>query len=254
VPDAPSPPDDAHADIGIVCAVPMELGPFLSRCERQRSYTERNLTFRGGLYDGIRIVVVESGAGMAKAERAAVDLMEVHSPQWMLSCGFAGALQPQLAVGDIVAVNQSVDEHGGELQIDLKMASDPSRRLHVGKLVTVEKIVRTVAEKHALCEQTGGLAVDMETFAVARACQQLHRKFLAFRVISDDLSADLPPEVMSIFGDTGAVRFGAVVGSLWKRPSSITDLFRLREQATQAAEHLADFLDGVVKQLYQAGH
>jgi adenosylhomocysteine nucleosidase len=59
---------------------------------------------------------------------------------------------------------------------------------------------------------------------------------------------------MSIFGDTGAVRFGAVVGSLWKRPSSLSELWRLREHAAQAAEHLADFLDGIVKQLYAAEH
>lgn len=246
--------DDAHADIGILCAVPMELSPFLSRCERQRSYSDGGFTFRGGVYDGIRIVVVESGAGIAKAERATRALLAVHSPPWILSCGFAGALQPQLKVGDIVAAKDLVNEHGQELKIDLGMETDPARHLYVGRLTTVSKIVRTVAEKHALAERTGGLAVDMETYAVAKVCQELHKKFLAFRVISDDLSADLPPEVMSIFGDTGAVRFGAVIGSLWKRPSSVTDLFRLREQATKAAGHLADFLDGVVKQLYKAGH
>lgn len=232
----------------------MELAQFLKRCERQRSYTDAGFTFRGGRYDGIRIVVVESGAGMVRAERAARALLAVHSPAWVLSCGFAGALQPQLKVGDIVAATDLVDDNGHDLKIDLGMASDPARHLHVGRIATVGKIVRTVADKHALAERTGGLAVDMETFAVAQVCQELQRKFLAFRVISDDLSTDLPPEVMSIFGDTGAVRFGAVVGSLWKRPGSITDLFRLREQANQAAEHLADFLDGVVKQLYKAGH
>lgn len=254
--DAPrnTPPDDAHADIGILCAVPMELSPFLGRCERQRSYSEGGLNFRGGIYDGIRIVVVESGAGLVKAERATRGLLATHSPTWVLSCGFAGALQPQLQVGDILAVNEIVDEAGHELKIDLQMKADPARRLHVGRLTTVGKIVRTVAEKHALAERTSGLAVDMETFAAARVCQAERRKFLAFRVISDDLSADLPPEVMSIFGDTGAVRLGAVIGSLWKRPASFTDLLRLREQATRAAEHLADFLDGVVRQLYNAGH
>ncbi len=250
----PAPPSDAHADIGIVCAVPMELTPFLSRCDRQRSYTERNLTFRGGIYDGIRIVVVESGAGMVKADRATRDLFAVHSPRWILSCGFAGSLKPELKMGDIVAANQLVDDAGHELDIDLKMESDPERRLHVGRVATVGKIVRTVADKQALGERTGALAVDMETYAVGAVCRELQRKFLAFRVISDDMSADLPPEVMSIFGDTGAVRFGAIVGSLWKRPSSINDLWKLREQAMQAAEHLADFLDGVVKQLYRADH
>jgi adenosylhomocysteine nucleosidase len=252
--NTPAPTDDAHADIGIVSAVPLELAPFLARCDRQRRYVDRGFTFRGGLYDGIRVVVVESGAGIPKAERAVRDLVAVHSPTWILSCGFAGALSPMLRLGDVVAANELADETGQLLQIDLKMASDPARRLHVGRLVTVGKIVRTVADKKALAEKSGALAVDMETFGVARACRELHRKFLAFRVISDDLSADLPPEVLSIFGDTGAMRFGAVVGSLWKRPSSLGDLWRLREQAHHAADRLADFLDGVVKQLYAAEH
>lgn len=249
-----SSPDVIHADIGIVCAVPMELSQFLGRCERPRSYTDAGFTFRGGVYDGIRIAVVESGVGMVKAERATRALLSTHSPTWVLSAGFAGALQPQLKVGDIIAVNDLVDDAGRDMHIDLKMPADPARHLYVGKLTTVGKIVRTVAEKHALAEKTGALAVDMETIAVAHVCQELRKKFLAFRVISDDLSADLPPEVMSIFGDTGAVRFGAVIGSLWKRPSSMTDLWRLRQQATAAADRLADFLDGVVKQLYAAGH
>ena len=75
---------------------------------------------------------------------------------------------------------------------------------------------------------------------------------MAVRAISDDLSADLPPEVLSLVGETGAVRFGAVIGSLFKRPSSIKDMWRLREQATVAADRLADFLDGIVLQLHRA--
>ncbi len=74
-------------------------------------------------------------------------------------------------------------------------------------------------------------------------------RFLAVRVISDDMSADLPPEVMSILGRTGSIRAGAVASALWKRPTSAKDMWRLRENATRAAERLATFLDGVVKQL-----
>ena len=57
---------------------------------------------------------------------------------------------------------------------------------------------------------------------------------------------------LSLVGETGAVRFGAVIGSLFKRPSSIKDMWRLREQAAVAAGRLADFLDGIVVQLHRA--
>ena len=62
--------DTSHADIGMVCALPIEMGAFLGRCERVRKYIGSNFVFRGGRYDNIRIVVVESGTGFARARRA----------------------------------------------------------------------------------------------------------------------------------------------------------------------------------------
>ncbi len=40
--------DTSHADIGIVCALPIEMGAFLARCERVRKYVGSNFVFRGG--------------------------------------------------------------------------------------------------------------------------------------------------------------------------------------------------------------
>ena len=55
-------------------------------------------------------------------------------------------------------------------------------------------------------------------------------------------------------GDTGSVRLGAALASIWKRPGSIKDMWNLREKATFAAERLAGFLAGVIEQLYAADH
>ncbi len=244
--------DFAHADIGIVCALPIELGAFLDRCQKVKKYTGGDFTFRGGLYDGIRIAVVESGMGFARARRATQALIEGHSPRWLLSCGFAGALQADIPVGSILVADSIVDQHCQSLQIDLHMPADPTHGLFIGRLLTADDIVRTVALKQQLGEQHAALAVDQESLAVAQVARQHKTRFLAVRVISDDLSADLPPEILSIVGATGSVRFGAAIGALWKRPSAAKDMWRLREQAASAAARLATFLDGVVVQLHAA--
>jgi hypothetical protein len=57
---------------------------------------------------------------------------------------------------------------------------------------------------------------------------------------------------LSLIGATGSIRLGAVIGALWKRPGSYKDMWQLRENAMLAAESLAEFLDGVVKQLHAA--
>jgi hypothetical protein len=48
------------------------------------------------------------------------------------------------------------------------------------------------------------------------------------------------------------VRLGAAVSAILKRPGSIKDMWRLREQGMDAAERLAGFLEGVVEQLYDS--
>ncbi|MBX3440586.1 MAG: 5'-methylthioadenosine nucleosidase [Planctomycetaceae bacterium] len=253
--DAPPAADSAHAEIGIVCALKLEIAPFLERCDRVRKYTGGEFTFRGGFtgpdYD-TRVVIVEAGTGADRAARATQAMIDAHTPRWVISAGFSGSLQPDLQIGDLVIGNAVTDVAGDELTIDVRMAPDSQRGWHVGKLVAVENIVRTVAEKTELATRTGAMAVDLESLAVARLCAQTRTRFLAVRAISDDLSEDLPPEVLSVFGGTGSLRAGAIAGALWKRPSSVKDMWRLREQAVTASERLARFLLMIVPKLSEA--
>ncbi len=246
---AKTPVDLAHAEIGIVCALPIEMDAFLSRCSKVKKYSGGDFTFRGGFYDGVRVAVVEAGMGFARARRATQALYEGHSPCWLLSCGFSGALRSGIPIGSIVVGNSIVDQHGQALQIDLQMASDPDRRLFVGRLLTADELVRSVSQKQLLGEQHDALAVDMESLAVAQVAHANKVRFMAVRVISDDLSADLPAEVLSVVGSTGGLRLGATIGALWKRPAAVKDLWQLRERAHSAAARLATFLDGVIVQL-----
>lgn len=241
--------DYSHADIGIVSALPIELSAFLARCERPHHYKSGGLVFRGGRYDGIRVAVVEAGMGFVRARTATAALIDAHSPEWVLSCGFSGALLPEMHLGEIVMANSIIDQHGQELRQTLNAESNPSSGLYVGRILTADKMARTIQEKHQLAEQHKAIAVDMESLAVAQIARDRQKNFMAVRVISDDMSADLPPEVLSVVGATGAIRFGAVLGSLVKRPESAKEMWHLRGNAKIAAESLATFLDGVIHQL-----
>jgi adenosylhomocysteine nucleosidase len=249
---AVSSPDLAHADIGIVCALSIELGAFLDRCQKVKKYRGGDFVFRGGYYDGIRVAVVESGMGFSVARRATQALLDGHTPDWLLSCGFAGSLSAEISTGSIVVADSIVDQHAQQLQIDLQMPANPSRGLFVGRLLTADKLVRTVDEKRQLAEKHGALAVDLESLAVAQVAHERKVRFLAIRVISDDLSSDLPPEILSVVGATGSLRLGAALGALVKRPGAVKEMWHLRQQAQSAAERLATFLDGVIIQLHAA--
>ncbi len=243
--------DAAQADIGIVCALAIELQPFLDRCERVKKYSGGDFVFRGGIYDGIRVAVVQAGVGYAKARAATQAMIDAHRPAWIISAGFSGALEPQMKIGDIVVGTSLVDMHGQELNIDMQMPANPEQGLYVGRLLTADAIVRTVEEKRQLGERFTALAVDLESLAVAQVCQADKIPCLAVRVISDDMSADLPPEVMTVVASTGTRRLGAALGAIWNRPDSVKEMWHLRETAGQSATKLATFLDGIVIQLYR---
>jgi adenosylhomocysteine nucleosidase len=241
--------DTARADIGIVVALAIEISPFLDRCEHVHKYTGGRFVFRGGKLDSTRVAVVETGPGAALAARGTRALIDAHHPEWIISAGFSGSLVPTIVQGDLV-VGTSIRSHDGrELKIDLKFEADPDTGLHAGPLLTGEKILRTVAEKKLAATKTGCVAVDLESFGVADACREAGQKFLAVRTISDDLSADLPAEALAIFAAQGYKRWGAVAGSLFRRPSSAQDLWTLRNQAVQAAESLAKFLPKLIRSL-----
>jgi adenosylhomocysteine nucleosidase len=126
--------------------------------------------------------------------------------------------------------------------------------LYTGTFLNADTIVRTVDEKKALAESYGAIAVDMESFAVAQVCRETQTRFLAVRVISDDMSTDLPREIHAVVQSGGYRRVGAAAGAMWHRPASFREMWRLWNQAQTAAERLAVFLEGVLPQLYEARH
>jgi adenosylhomocysteine nucleosidase len=90
----------------------------------------------------------------------------------------------------------------------------------------------------------------METAAIAAVCRQEKTRFLSVRVISDAVDDELPPEIEKLMASKSFARqLGAAAGAIFKRPSSIKDMWKLREDAVRLSDRLATFLSGVVEQL-----
>src|SRR5262249_40130393 len=159
------------------------------------------------------------------ARRGAEVLLAGHRPPWLISAGFAGALDPTFTRNDVFLATEVREPGHPPLAIDSYVSIEsPSLRIRQGRLLTLDHIIRTAVEKAELRRSHEADAVDMESAAVAALCGERLVKFLAIRVISDDARTDLPAEVLSILGKTGSYRIGAALGAIWRRPSSIKDL------------------------------
>jgi adenosylhomocysteine nucleosidase len=252
-PSESAPAEPAVCHVGLVFALSIEAGGLVDQMTGVVHINGAGFVAREGGFGGRRLVLIESGLGREAAARGTRALLIGHKPRWVISAGFAGGLHPSLRQGDILMANEIADLTGRRLAIDFKIAPDALARtpgLHVGRLLTVDSIVREPAEKQALGELHGALAVDMESSAVAEVCRDERVKFLSVRVISDAVDHELPADVDHLVRQKSTLgRIGAVTGAIVRRPGSVKDMWQLKEDAIAASDRLAKFLTGIVPQL-----
>lgn len=255
-----SPPGDEPREpchVGIVFALAQEAGGLIDRLAGCLDIVAAEFKVREGGLARRRVAAIVSGPCRKAAAKATETLIAGHDPRWVISSGFAGGLTDAVGRGDIVVADEIVDVAGNNIRVDVpaELANVDSAELiraaaHVGRFVTVDEIVTTPAAKRALAEAHAAVAVDMESLAVAEVCRRENRRFLSIRIASDAVGDALPPEVSNLMKQKSlAGQFGAVAGALFKRPSSIKDLYRLKEDALIASDRLAKFLEAVVAKL-----
>jgi adenosylhomocysteine nucleosidase len=242
-------PAPIPADVGIVAAMSIEVGFLLDRLGKVRKYVGPRYTIHEGVHEGKIVVLVIGGMGRTRAREATKVLIDGHRPRWIISAGFAGGLDPALKRSDVLMPNEIVDMDDGRFQIDVSVPETAGSSLSTGRLLTVDTIARTAAEKAALREQFGADAVDMESSAVAAVCSERGVRLLSIRVVSDEAGIDLPKEVASLMTRSGSYQVGAALRAIWNRPSSVKDFWALHEHAQEAADRLADVTLGAIERL-----
>ncbi|MCE9604622.1 MAG: hypothetical protein K8U03_06915 [Planctomycetia bacterium] len=252
-------PPTSACDIGLIFALQAEQGCTEDLLTEIEYYEAAGLKIRRGIFKGSSaagrsIVCVTSGVGRAAGAHACEALIDGHRPQWIISAGFCGGLVPQLARNQIVAADAFHDrpEWTDELRrriAEAAAAGVPAAE-HVGPLTTVDRIIAKSAAKHALGAATGALACEMESSGVAEVCLRRGVPLLVLRVVSDPVDEDLPLDLEPLMRQKSAAgTFGAVVGALWRRPSSVKDMLRLQENALTTSDTLAKHLARVMEKL-----
>jgi adenosylhomocysteine nucleosidase len=236
--------------LGVIFALGIESGFLEDSLADKITIRGEGFKAKEGDLHGRRIAIMLSRAGRANAAKAAETLINGHKPTFVLSTGFAGGLSPQLKRNDIVLVNEIMLDSGESIAVAPSPWEEGIEPADIcrGKLLTTDRIIRLADEKKSLFETTGAVAVDMETFAVAEVCRRRNIPFFAVRIIHDTADETLPPDIEKLLHQkTEAARIGAAIGALWKRPSSIKDMWALKENSLVAAKKLAEFIADMVK-------
>jgi adenosylhomocysteine nucleosidase len=232
-------PAPAPADVGIVAALPIEVGDLIDGLKKVWRYESASIPVIEGESAGKIVAVAIGGTGRPAARRAVELLITGHRPRWIISAGFAGALNPALARNDLILPGEVIDAEGGRYRVDHPPALAAGIRHGTGRLLTLDEIVLYSGRKQELWTTYAADLVDMETSAVAAFCAERLVRCASIRVISDDAHSDLPREVKALLSRGGSYRLGAAMRAIWRRPSSLKDFWSLYERALEAADRLA---------------
>ena len=242
-----------HCEIAIVVGMGVEAGGLIDLMTGSRMTRCANYVEHAAVFDGRRLVVAVSGAGANAANQATEDIIAIYRPAWVVAAGFAAALQDDVRRGHFVMPQSVVDQTGRVLAVGFQVNAESSAQmkgLHCGQLLSVGEVIDSTEEKRRLAEQHGAVACDMETAAVAACCQRCQTRFLSVPIVTDGFDECLPESLVTLNRQKSlSGKLGAAAGAIWNRPGSVKDLWKLKQDALQAADRLGRLLTGVIAQL-----
>ncbi len=241
--------------LGIIFALPIEAHTFERCVGNTTKYQGQKSVIYEGHISGHPVAWTISGVGREAATYAAQLINDGHRPHTLISAGFAGALSPNLEHGTVLVPERILDEN----QQCLYPLGHSDQSLWLGgkiidsktTLITVDSVITSKEKKAWLRQETHADLVDMESAAVACIAQEAGVQFLAVRAISDTSEETLPPEVSRLSQPQSPMhRFGAALAAIARRPTAVTDLWRLWEQGMSCSRTLADRLEQIAQTIH----
>ncbi len=180
--------------------------------------------------------ILISGIGQQNARTAVGQVLAQAGPRCVFTCGFAGALNPALAVGDVVFETRDVALH-------TKLEGTGAKPV---RFVCSSRVAVTTTDKAVLRRTTGADAVEMESEAIQTLCRARGIPCATVRVISDTANEDLPLDFNQLAKADLSLNYSKLALAIVKSPGKIPALLRLQKHSKLAAERLAGVLVQVI--------
>ncbi len=197
--------------IGIISAMDSEHRQLADRLSQKKESGGDRFRYVEGRLGRNDVILTQCGIGKVNAAVGAAELIRCHRPDCIISTGVAGGIDTVLRVGDVVASNRLVyhdvycgndGTRYGQIQgmplyyeaapallrhaLGLNDNAGLESRIHGGLICTGDRFVESADELSAIKHHfPEGLAVDMESAAIAQTCHIYNVPFLSFRIISD---------------------------------------------------------------------
>ena len=231
--------------IAVTFALSTESSEFLRRL-RDRTGIDRNgVRVVRGKMDNEIIEVLHTGVGEDVCCQRVASFLQDQQFDLLVSSGFAGALNDELQVGDLLLAKNF-------LTIDLneRLSLLSSFPIHTADLLTVSELIDSIDARNRITRASGAAAVDMETEFIARACAELGVPLLSLRVITDTPHQPFPAPMKVLFDmDRQQTDYRQLSSYVLKNPATFWRLIRFGVRVAHARKGLTEALVHFVRNL-----
>ena len=197
--------------IGIITAMSSEQKQLANQLANKTEHVEGPFSYIEGTIRQNTIILMQCGIGKVNAAAGTVELIRHFAPDCIISTGVAGGIDTCLKIMDVVVSRQIVYHdvwcgegnaygqiqglptffQGNDTLFDCALSLDTETAIHGGLICTGDKFITDRHELDAIkANFPEGLAVDMESAAIAQICYLYKVPFISFRIISDTPGAD----------------------------------------------------------------
>jgi nucleoside phosphorylase len=187
----------------VAAALEEELKTGMTCCRGIRKISHQGISLWQAVRNENSIYFLKTGVGPKRSAASLEEALKAVSPSHILMIGYAGALDPNLKLGDLVAVGKAIAfsldksnptwDHillGDAFELvhcEALAASAKSLGLNicVGDVLTSSYVLGAPVHKRLLYEKFHAAIVDMETAALARVAASWAVPFSCIRVVSD---------------------------------------------------------------------
>jgi adenosylhomocysteine nucleosidase len=179
------------------------------------------------------VTTLITGVGAKNAASHLSAALEQAKPEWVLTCGYAGGLDPKLQPGQVVC------DCDPSSRLGQRLLQAGAREV---RFLCADRIAVTAAEKRTLRLATGADVVEMESGIIRRICSERSLPSATVRVISDTAEEDLPLDFNRLLSADQRLDYSRLAGTIFRSPNTIPGLVRLRNQTKRAARELGRVL------------
>lgn len=204
------------------------------------------------------VMVSISGIGAGNARVAGQRLL-AQGADSLLCWGTAVALDASLAAGQLLLPRQVLQTDCTPLQISAdwrqQLCDRLQARLSINEqpLIATDFILARPADKRRLFIESGAVAADMESAAVAELARDASVPFVILRAIADTFTTRFPAWTNDIIDEYGRLRRSGILRQLLSHPADWLSLFGLARDFRTALNTLrAVEKDGGMTQLKPA--